>query len=103
MNDSKMYKKRLNKIHRWVEEEGKWLDNNLSNFSSLKPLPSNTNFQLVKSKYSILNIINILKTRGILLRDCRSFVNLNENWFRISLQKKEDNIQIINTLKEYLN
>ena len=103
MNDPKMYKKRLNKIHRWVKKEGQWLDNNLSDFSSLSPLPSHANFQLVKSKVSILNIINTLKTRGILLRDCRSFVNLNENWFRISLQKRENNIQIINTLKEYIN
>ena len=103
MSDRKMYRKRLAKIHKWVKEEGKSLDSNLSNFSSLKPVPSNTNFQLVKSKVSILNIIQILKTRGILLRDCRSFVNLNENWFRISLQKKEDNIKIINTLKEYIN
>ena len=98
-----MHKKRLKKIHKWVQEEGKWLDNNLSSFSSLKPLPSNTNFQLVKSKDSIVNIIKLLKRRGILLRDCRSFVSLNENWFRISLQKREDNIQIINTLKEYIN
>ena len=103
MNNTKMHKKRLNKVHKWIKEEGKWLDNNLSDFSTLRPLPSNTNFQLVKSKSSTLNIINILKKRGILLRDCRSFVTLNENWFRISLQKREDNIKIINTLKEYIN
>tara|TARA_B100001996_G_scaffold320997_1_gene265302 strand:+ start:173 stop:1255 length:1083 start_codon:yes stop_codon:yes gene_type:complete len=103
MNNQKMHKKRLKKIHRWVEEEGKWLDKNLSNFSSLNPLPSTTNFQLVKSKDSITSIINILKKRGILLRDCKSFVSLNENWFRISLQRRKDNIQIINKLKEYIN
>ena len=102
MNDPNMQKKRLNKIHSWIKKEGKWLHQNLSDFSSLRPLPSNTNFQLVKSKVPILNIIDILKRRGILLRDCRSFMNLNENWFRISLQKREDNIKIINTLKEYI-
>ena len=103
MSETKMHKKRLNKIHKWVKKEGKWLHNNLSNFSSLKPLPSNANFQLVKSQGPVLNIIDILKKRGILLRDCRSFRNLNENWFRISLQEREDNIAIINTLKEYIN
>ena len=102
MSDTIMYNKRIKKIHKWVKEEGQWLHNNLSDFSSLSPLPSNTNFQLIKSKNSILNIINNLKKRGILLRDCRSFMNLSENWFRISLQKREENIQIINTLKEYL-
>ena len=102
MNDPKMYKKRLNKIHRWVEEEGKWLHNNLSDFSSLSPIPTNTNFQLIKSEEAILNILESLKKRGILLRDCRSFIHLGENWFRISLQKRTDNIKIINTLKEYI-
>ena len=103
MRDSKMYKKRLNKIHKWIKEEGKWLHKNLSDFSNITPLPSSTNFQLIKSKRSILNIIENLKKRGILLRDCRSFVNLNENWIRISLQKRKQNIQIINTLKDFIS
>ena len=103
MKDFKMHNKRLNKIHRWVQKEGKFLQKNLSNFSSLKPLPSSVNFQLIKSEVSILNVLESLKKRGILLRDCRSFINLGKNWFRISLQKKEDNIKIINTLKDYIN
>ena len=103
MKNKKMHKKRLNQIHKWVKKEGKWLHKNLSDFSSLSPLPSSTNFQLIKSKYPILNILKDLKKRGILLRDCRSFINLGAYWFRISLQKREDNIQIINTLKEYIS
>tara|TARA_Y100001968_G_scaffold260416_1_gene247986 strand:+ start:417 stop:1499 length:1083 start_codon:yes stop_codon:yes gene_type:complete len=103
MTDKKMYKKRLNKIHQWIEIEGSKLHKNLSDFSSFEPLPSNTNFQLVKSDIPIHNILKNLKRKGILLRDCRSFINLDEYWFRISLQKKSDNIQIINTLKEYIN
>ena len=102
MKDSKMYKKRLNKIHRWVEEEGRWLHKSLSKFSTIKPLPSTTNFQLIKSDSSILNLIEKLKKRGILLRDCRSFINLGENWIRVSLQKRKQNIKIINTLKDYI-
>ncbi len=103
MNDHNMHKSRLDKIHKWVEREGKWLHNNLSDFSSLSPLPSNANFQLIKSDDSILNIIESLKRRGILLRDCRSFIHLGEKWFRISMQTRENNIKIINTLKEYIN
>ncbi|WP_269609496.1 pyridoxal phosphate-dependent aminotransferase [Prochlorococcus marinus] len=103
MKDSKMYKKRSNKIHKWVEEEGKWLHEKLADFSTIKSLPSTTNFQLIKSDNSLLNLINNLNKRGILLRDCRSFINLGENWIRISLQKRKQNIQIINTLKDYIN
>ena len=103
MKDSKMQKKRLNKIHSWIEKEGKWLNKSLSDFSTIKPLPSTTNFQLIKSDSSTLNLIGNLKKRGILVRDCRSFINLGENWIRISLQKRNQNIQIINTLKDYIN
>ena len=103
MKDSKMHKKRLNKIHSWVEEEGKWLHQSLSDFSTIKPLPTTTNFQLIKSDNSILNLFENLRKRGILLRDCRSFITLDENWMRISLQKRNQNIQIINTLKDYIN
>ena len=103
MKDSKMHKKRINKIHTWIEKEGKWLHKNLSDFSSIKPLPTTTNFQLIKSDSSTLTLIENLKKRGILLRDCRSFINLDENWIRISLQKRKQNIQIINTLKDYIN
>jgi len=103
MKDSKMHKKRLNKIHRWVEEEGNWLHQSLSEFSTIKPLPTTTNFQLIKSDSSLLNLIENLKRRGILLRDCRSFMNLDEKWIRISLRKRKQNIRIINTLKDYIN
>ena len=102
MKDSKMHKRRLNKIHKWVKEEGKWLHDNLSNFNSLRPLPSTTNFQLIKSEHPILNLLENLQKRGILLRNCKSFINLDEHWFRISLKKRKHNIQIINTIKEYI-
>ena len=74
------------------KEEGKWLHKSLSDFSTIKPLPTTTNFQLIKSDSSILNLIENLKKRGILLRDCRSFINLDEKWIRISLQKNENKI-----------
>jgi len=75
----------------------------LSEFSTIKPLPTTTNFQLIKSNSSMLNLIENLKKRGILLRDCRSFANIDEYWIRISLQKRKQNIKIINTLRDYIN
>ena len=102
MRNSKMHKKRLHKVQKWVKEEGSWLNNKLSKFSTFKPLPTTTNFQLIKSEVSLLNLFEKLKKRGILFRDCRSFINLNENWLRISLQEKEKNIQIINTLNKII-
>ena len=102
MKNSILHKKRLSKIHTWVEEEGNWLHKNLSDFSTLNPLLSATSFQLIRSDNSALNLIDNLKKRGILLRDCRSFINLGEDWIRISLQKREKNIKIIKSLRYYI-
>ena len=65
MNDTLMHNKRLKKIHKWVKEEGEWLNNNLSNFSTLIALPTTTNFQLIKSKLSLLHLYEKLKNKGI--------------------------------------
>ena len=103
MKDLEMHKKRLHKIHRWVKKEGEFYNQSLSNFSTITPLPSTTNFQLIKSESSLLKLLENLKKRGILMRDCRSFINLGENWIRISFQKRKQNIQIINALKDLIN
>ena len=102
MNNSKMHHKLLNKVQSWVKEEGSWMNENLSEFINFKPLPTTTNFQLIRSKTSLSELYANLKSRGILLRDCRSFINLGENWLRISLQNRRDNMKIINTLKEFI-
>lgn len=103
MQDKKMHNKWLKKVHKWIKKEGTWLDNNLSSFSSFKPLPTTTNFQLIKSNSSLTTLLQELKSKGILLRDCRSFMNLGENWLRISLQKRKHNFQIINSIKEVIH
>ena len=102
MSDTKMHKKRLKKIQNWVKEEGEWLNNSLSKFYTLEPLPTTTNFQLIKSKTSLINLLENLKKKGILLRDCRSFINLNEYWMRISLLERKENIKVINAIKDYI-
>ena len=102
MQDKQMHNKWLKKVHEWIKKEGSWLDNNLSTLSSFKPLPTTTNFQLIKSNSSLIPLLEALKSKGILLRDCRSFINLGENWLRISLQKRKHNIQIINSIKEII-
>ena len=82
------------KIHTWINIEKQWLTNELKKISNLKVHESSTNFFLIESKHSLMDGINYLSKKNILIRECSSFRNLDDNWARISLQTHEKN-QII--------
>lgn len=92
----------IKKIHYWIKEEGPRLHENLNTIKGIQSFPSSVNFQLIKSKYSLLQAREKLAQNNILLRDCRSFKNLGENWLRISLQTKEDNHYIFDQIKNII-
>ncbi len=85
------YKEWTTKIHHWVNTEKNWVSNELSKIKNLKVHNSSTNFFLIESKFSLSSNINYLENRGILIRECKSFRFLNENWARISLQTRKNN------------
>ncbi len=85
------YKEWIQKIHDWVITEKNWVSNKLSKINNLKVHNSSTNFFLIESKFSLSSNINYLKHKGILIRECASFIFLNENWARISLQNRKKN------------
>ena len=103
MNHPTILKKRIDKVQEWVKEEGSWLQSNLQNLTGIVSHPSSTNFQLIESKISLINFREKLAHKKILLRDCRSFIGLGDNWLRISLQKKSDNRKILKTMLETFN
>ena len=85
------YKEWIQKIHEWVNIEKSWVSNELSKIQNLKVHYSSTNFLLIESKFSLSSNINYLENKGILIRECKSFKYLNENWARISLQTRKKN------------
>ena len=94
LSSSEEYKKWIMKIHTWINIEKQWLTNELKKISNLKVHESSTNFFLIESKHSLMDGINYLSKKNILIRECSSFRNLDDNWARISLQTHEKN-QII--------
>jgi threonine-phosphate decarboxylase len=77
----------------------------LAEIGDLCVFPSETNFLLVK----ILNkrmTSTILKEEmakeGILIRDCSTFVGLDDSYFRVTVRSSEENSKLIKTLKEAL-
>ena len=66
-------------------------------------MPSAVNFRLIRSNRSLVPLREAMEHRHrILLRDCRSFEGLSENWLRIGLQSRRHNRRIIRALRDEL-
>ena len=66
-------------------------------------MPSAANFLLIRAEHSLLSLRDAAEQRHrILLRDCRSFTGLGENWLRIGLQSRRNNRRIVRALRQEL-
>jgi len=93
----------LQRVHQWVARDGLWLSEHLHAMPGLVPLPSAANFVLIQAAQGLLPLRDALARRhGVLLRDCRSFEDLGENWLRIGLQNRRGNRRILRALHQEL-
>lgn len=75
----------------------------LSEIGELKVFPSETNFLLVKilnSKVTSTALREELSKEGLLIRDCSTFVGLDNSYFRVTVRSATDNVKLVSTLKE---
>ena len=68
----------------------------------MTPLPSSANYLLIRGDASLLDLRECVARRGVLLRDCRSFAGLGEDWLRIGLQDRRGNRRILRALEAEL-
>jgi threonine-phosphate decarboxylase len=74
-----------------------------SEIRGLHVFPSETNFLLVKilnPKYTSTMLKEQMAEEGILIRNCSTFVGLDHSYFRVTVRSLEENLRLINTLKE---
>ena len=102
MTNKELTNKWITKIQHWISNEGPWLHFQLQKLPGIKAHPSSANFQLIESHHSLTNLRKKLAQNKILLRDCRSFENLNSHWLRISLQNRYNNKKIINSMQKII-
>lgn len=57
-----------------------------------------TNFMLIKAKENE-NLYAALYLQGILIRKCDNFIGLNEQYYRISIKKHTENVQLVLSLE----
>ena len=75
----------------------------LAALPGITPMPSAANFLLIRAEQSLVPLREALEQRHfILLRDCRSFEGLGENWLRIGLQSRRNNRRIVRAMRREL-
>ena len=73
----------------------------LAQIPGITPMPSSANYLLIAGRCSLVPLREALEHDYlIMLRDCRSFAGLGENWLRIGLQMPRDNRRILGALNQ---
>jgi threonine-phosphate decarboxylase len=78
----------------------------LSEIEGLHVYPSVTNFLLIKitsSKITSTMLKEKLAQERILIRDCCTFMGLDEHYFRVTVRSAKDNQTLTETIKKILN
>ena len=84
-----------------VRREREFLRAELSKINGMFPFPSQANFLLVRLKEISSRAVQMrLLERGFLIRECSNFKGLGEQFFRVSVRRREENEKLISALRE---
>ena len=88
----------------WLVPARARLSESLAKIPQLQVLPSAVNFLLVKSDISVTQLQEqLLKKYQILIRDCLSFPELGDNYFRIAIRTPQENEELVRALELIIN
>ncbi len=89
-----------------IKKERANLSKELGEIEGLQVYPSTTNFLLVKIKNLKINstkLKELLAKEHILIRDCCTFVGLDDSYFRVTVRSAKDNQRLVDTIKKVLS
>ena len=85
----------------WLSTSKDQLWQGLNNIPGLQPLPSEVNFILVKSDFSVTSLQKILLQQDqIYIRDCLSFPELGDRYFRVAVRTPSENQLLLQALTQ---
>jgi threonine-phosphate decarboxylase len=90
---------------RTIAKEREQFAKMLSETGDLHVFPSETNFLLVKilnGKITSTALREEMSKEGILIRDCSTFVGLDDSYFRVTVRSAADNLKFIEILRKVL-
>ena len=100
-NNKKHIKDYIEKSRDYIERERDYLQGELSKISGIVPVPSHSNYILIKLiDWDGEYIFNFFLEKGILIRKFGSFVGLPKNYIRIAVKDSENNRRLIQIFKE---
>jgi histidinol-phosphate/aromatic aminotransferase/cobyric acid decarboxylase-like protein len=80
----------------WLASARSQLFQGLAELPGLQPYPSAANFLLVKSEPPSSQVQEkLLKHSQILIRDCLSFPELGDRYFRVAVRSQADNLRLL--------
>jgi threonine-phosphate decarboxylase len=77
----------------------------LRGIGGLHVFPSETNFLLVKilnKKTTSTSLRENMAKEGILIRDCSTFVGLDDSYFRVTVRSSKENLVLVKALDNAL-
>ncbi|WP_414550081.1 threonine-phosphate decarboxylase CobD [Anabaena sp. CCY 0017] len=84
---------------KWLAPARNQLFQGLASIPGLQPLEGAANFLLVKSEQSTLQLQKkLLQHHQILIRDCLSFKELGDRFFRVAVRSESDNQRLLTAL-----
>ena len=89
---------------RWLAMEKEFLFRRLTALEGFRPLPSKTNFLLVRiEKFggSASQLRAFLMREKVLIRTCDSFTGLGVDYFRIAVKRRKDNRRLLGALRRW--
>ncbi|MBW4477193.1 MAG: threonine-phosphate decarboxylase CobD [Tolypothrix brevis GSE-NOS-MK-07-07A] len=87
----------------WLPPTRNQLFQGLAKLPGLQPKESAANFLLVESQQSVCQLQEqLLKEYQIYIRDCLSFKELGDRYFRVAVRSKSDNQRLLTALKALL-
>lgn len=87
----------------WLEKARSQLFEGLKNIPGLNPYPSAANFLFIESEVSVIELqSSLLKNYQILIRDCLSFPELGDRFFRVAVRTEAENQRLIVALQQTL-
>ena len=88
----------------WLPPARQMLWDGLAALPGLKPLPSSANFLLVQSQFPVPTLQQrLLSQHQILIRDCLSFAELGESFFRVAVRTLPENRRLLDALADSLS
>ena len=88
-----------------IAKERTALAKSLNEIQGLHAYPSVTNFLLVKmenKKITSTILKELLAKERILIRDCCTFMGLDDHYFRVTVRSAKDNQKLTETIKQIL-